>query len=81
MRPCQKADLQGKVHSGPPLGPWDKVNRGLWTDVDRSVYLDSPLSIQVVAPKMQEKTLYEAMKIIDDAVEVQIRNKPSKARL
>lgn len=35
---------------------------------DRNEYLGSPLSIQVVAPRLQERQLYEAMRAIDDAV-------------
>jgi hypothetical protein len=45
------------------------------------VYLDSPLSVQVVAPKMQERTLVEAMRVIDDAVEADMRIKTGKPRL
>lgn len=81
MRPFERADLEGSLSSEPPLGPWDKVNRELWTNVDRTVYLNSPLSVQVVAPKAQERTLYEAMRMVDDAVEAEIRNRPSKPRL
>jgi amidase len=36
--------------------------------IDRNVYLGSPLSIQVVAPRLQERRLYDAMQVIDDAV-------------
>jgi Asp-tRNA(Asn)/Glu-tRNA(Gln) amidotransferase A subunit family amidase len=36
--------------------------------VDRRVYLDSPLSIQVVTPKQHDYELYRAMEVIDRAV-------------
>ena len=36
--------------------------------IDRRVYLNTPLSVQVVAPKLQERRLLEAMKIIDDVI-------------
>jgi amidase len=36
--------------------------------IDRRVYLNTPLSIQVVAPRLQERRLLQAMTIIDDVV-------------
>ena len=81
VRPFEKSDLEGSLSPEPPLGGWDKVNRELWTNVDRTVYLNSPLSVQVVAPKAQERTLYEAMRMVDDAVEAEIRSKPNRAKL
>lgn len=36
--------------------------------IDRSVYLGTPLSIQVVAPKLQERRLYRAMEVVDNAI-------------
>ncbi|OCK76456.1 amidase [Lepidopterella palustris CBS 459.81] len=68
VRTFNANDMQGEVPDSPPLGSWDKVNRELWTTVDRSVYLGTPLCIQVVAPKLQERRLYDAMKAIDDAL-------------
>lgn len=38
------------------------------TDTDRAVYLNTPLCIQVVAPKLEEEKLVQAMKVIDDAL-------------
>jgi Asp-tRNA(Asn)/Glu-tRNA(Gln) amidotransferase A subunit family amidase len=66
-----EADLElGKEMTAPVLGSWDKANRLLWNEktVDRRVYLDSPLSIQVVTPKQHDYELYRAMEIIDRAV-------------
>jgi amidase len=74
-------DLKGDVPSTPPLGSWDKANRELWTNVDKSVYLDTPLCVQVVAPKLQERRLLNAMTIIDDALKAEIGRFDSKARL
>lgn len=37
--------------------------------VDRRVYLDSPLSVQVVTPKLHDYELFQAMEIIDRAVQ------------
>jgi amidase len=41
------------------------------TNFDRSVYLDTPLCVQVVASKLQEETLVAAMTAIDNALKVQ----------
>jgi Asp-tRNA(Asn)/Glu-tRNA(Gln) amidotransferase A subunit family amidase len=38
------------------------------TNFDRSVYLGTPLCVQVVAPKLQEEKLVRAMAAIDDAL-------------
>jgi amidase len=75
-------DLQGDVPSTPPHGPWDKANRELWTNVDKSVYLNTPLCIQVVAPRLQERSLVNAMKIIDEALaDAKLSTIGAKARL
>jgi amidase len=38
------------------------------TKFDRSIYLGTPLSVQVVAPRLQERKLVEAMSAIDGAI-------------
>lgn len=38
------------------------------TGFDRSVYLHTPLCVQVVAPKLEEEKLVLAMATIDDAL-------------
>ncbi|KAF2843789.1 acetamidase [Patellaria atrata CBS 101060] len=68
VRSFGPADLQGEIPDNKPIGGWDKRNRELWTKADRKVYLDTPLCIQVVAPKLQEKRLYRAMEIIERAL-------------
>jgi amidase len=40
----------------------------LGTNFDRSVYIDTPLCVQVVVPKLGEETLVQAMSVIDDAL-------------
>ena len=37
--------------------------------VNRRVYLDSPLSVQVVTPKQHDYELFQAMEIVDRAVQ------------
>jgi hypothetical protein len=39
------------------------------TKIDRKVYLDTKLSIQVIAPKMQERRLCQAMELIDSILQ------------
>jgi Asp-tRNA(Asn)/Glu-tRNA(Gln) amidotransferase A subunit family amidase len=78
VRPFAESDLElGKAMDAPTLGSWDKANRKLWdeTTVDRRVYLESPLSVQVVTPKKHDYELFQAMEIIDRAV--QGRNPPA----
>jgi Asp-tRNA(Asn)/Glu-tRNA(Gln) amidotransferase A subunit family amidase len=38
------------------------------TGLDRSIYLGTPLCVQVVAPKLQEEKLVAAMTAIDSAL-------------
>ncbi|OJJ34988.1 hypothetical protein ASPWEDRAFT_487705 [Aspergillus wentii DTO 134E9] len=72
VRKFQESDLSLEM-TAPVLGSWDKANRMLWNEktVDRRVYLDSPLSIQVVTPKQHDYELIQAMEIIDRAVRAQ----------
>jgi hypothetical protein len=46
--------------------------------VDRRVYLDSPLSVQVVTPKQHDYELFQAMEIIDRAVQGRVGSTPAK---
>ncbi|TAQ89074.1 hypothetical protein B7494_g2587 [Chlorociboria aeruginascens] len=68
IRDFTEADLKGDLPDATPLNGWDKVNRELWDEktIDRKVYLNTMLSIQLVCPKLQERRLYLSMKIIDD---------------
>ncbi|KAL1969215.1 hypothetical protein VTN77DRAFT_469 [Rasamsonia byssochlamydoides] len=52
------------------LGSWDKKNRELWdpNTVDRRVYLNSALSVQVITPKLHDYDLVRAMEVIDGAI-------------
>ncbi|PKY08623.1 fatty-acid amide hydrolase [Aspergillus campestris IBT 28561] len=74
VRRFGEADLEGEVE-GPVGGSWDKANRGLWNEktVDRRVYLDSPLSVQVITPRQHDHELMRAMEIVDQAVHVEGR--------
>ena len=73
--------MKGDVPSNEPLGPWDKANRELWTKVDKEDYLGTPLSVQVVSPKLQERRLVNAMSIIDEALKTHFAREGGKSRL
>ncbi|KAJ5224560.1 uncharacterized protein N7469_008063 [Penicillium citrinum] len=72
VRSFKESDLElGREMDAPVIGSWDKANRQLWNEktVDRRVYLDSPLSVQVVTPKQHDYQLFQAMEIVDRAVQ------------
>ncbi|RVX72039.1 hypothetical protein B0A52_04637 [Exophiala mesophila] len=63
-----EADLElGKPQEGKSLGSWDEKCRELWDEskIDRRVYLDTPLSVQVVVPRLQDEKLIEVMAWVD----------------
>ncbi|KAI5293166.1 hypothetical protein KEM52_005782 [Ascosphaera acerosa] len=71
VRKMAEGDLGlGKDVTGQPWNSWDKKNREYWDSklVDRRVYLDSWLSVQVVARRLCEHTLTEAMGVVDKAL-------------
>jgi len=68
VRSVQIADLEGEI-SGEALSSWDKANMKLWNEVDRKVYLDSSLCIQVVTQKLQERKLMEVMQVLEDVLQ------------
>ncbi|KAI1608508.1 amidase signature domain-containing protein [Exophiala viscosa] len=70
VRDCTESDLQiGKPLGGKALGSWDERNRELWDEskLDRRVYLGTPLSVQIVVPRLQDEQLVEAMGWVDRA--------------
>ncbi|EMD94628.1 hypothetical protein COCC4DRAFT_147870 [Bipolaris maydis ATCC 48331] len=70
VRRFGKGDMRGEME-GKELGSWDKANRALWTNFDRSIYLGTPLCVQVVAPRLQDERLLHAMAAIDEAIKAQ----------
>ena len=83
IRKVNERDLEQEVQ-GKPLGTLDNRTRQLWDrkTVDRRIYLDSPLSVQVVAPRLQERRLWQAMDIVDRVVKRQTSTqKTTKAKL
>ncbi|KAF9695529.1 hypothetical protein EKO04_006663 [Ascochyta lentis] len=71
VRNFTEADMKGEMKSK-PLGSWDKVNRDLWSGFDRTAYIGSPLCVQVVAPRLQEEKLVQAMSAIDAALKAEL---------
>jgi amidase len=68
VRSVSKEDLACEFDAGEPLNGWDKINRGLWGEKERALYEGSVLSVQVVAPKLMERKLAEAMAVVDEAL-------------
>ena len=68
VRSVSKEDLACELEAAEPLNGWDKTNRGLWGESERKLYEGSVLSVQVVAPKLMERKLVEAMAIVDEAL-------------
>ncbi|KAM0711024.1 hypothetical protein Q7P35_001763 [Cladosporium inversicolor] len=68
VRSVSKEDLTCELDGGEPLNGWDKINRGLWGEKERALYEGSVLSVQVVAPRLQERKLAEAMAVVDEAL-------------
>ena len=71
IRDFNMNDLElGKELGGKVLGSWDERNRELWDEktVDRKVYLGTPLSVQVVTPRLHDQRLWTAMRIVEEAV-------------
>lgn len=70
VRQCDESDIAVEMNTE-PKGNWDKRNRELWNKktVDRKLYVGSPLSVQVLAPRLQERRLVEGMKIIEKVLQ------------
>jgi Asp-tRNA(Asn)/Glu-tRNA(Gln) amidotransferase A subunit family amidase len=67
--------VEQDLHLGQPLGgeslsSWDDSCRALWDEktVNRKVYLGTPLSIQVVVPRLEDEKLGRVMALIDGVV-------------
>lgn len=69
VRKVTEADLAVEIDAEQkPWSSWDKANRKLWTDVDRKVYLGSPQCLQVIAPRLCDEQLVEAMTVLDSVL-------------
>ncbi|GAM82434.1 hypothetical protein ANO11243_004140 [Dothideomycetidae sp. 11243] len=69
VRKVVESDLAGEIDATvKPLSGWDKYNRTLWTDVDRKVYLGSPLCLQVITPRLHEEQLLHVMSVLDSVL-------------
>nr|OQO27347.1 hypothetical protein B0A51_05052 [Rachicladosporium sp. CCFEE 5018] len=66
VRAVTKQDLAVELNEGKALNGWDKTNREMWGEKERKEYVGSTLSVQVVAPRLQERVLVEAMGFVDE---------------
>ncbi|KAK1674076.1 amidase [Colletotrichum godetiae] len=70
VRDVTESDLQlGQPQGGKVLSSWDERNRELWDEnkIDRKIYLGTPLSVQVVVPRLRDDQLVQAMACVDAA--------------
>ncbi|KIW30847.1 uncharacterized protein PV07_02540 [Cladophialophora immunda] len=87
VRPVVEADLElGRpLAAGNVLGSWDEKCRELWDEhvTDRRVYLDTPLSVQVVVQRGRDDWLCKVMGVIDEVMKSQSQSAAGgvKARL
>ncbi|KAH8887192.1 amidase [Thozetella sp. PMI_491] len=71
IRDVVEQDLHlGQPLGGESLGSWDDQCRKLWDEktVKRRVYLGTPLSIQVVVPRLEDEKLGKVMALVDAVV-------------
>jgi Asp-tRNA(Asn)/Glu-tRNA(Gln) amidotransferase A subunit family amidase len=84
VRSLKGSDLElGKPLGGKVLGSWDEKNRELWDEskIDRRVYLGTPLSVQVVVPRLQDEKLIEVMGWVDNVVNGKASHDEGRAKL
>ena len=81
IREFVESDMQGEVPNTKPLNGWDKINREMWSDFDRKVYLGSTLTIQVVAPRLMERKLVDSMGVLDEALKPLRNSASTKSKL
>ncbi|KAF4778516.1 amidase [Colletotrichum scovillei] len=70
VRDVRESDLQlGRPQGGKVLSSWDERNRELWDEkkIDRKIYLGTPLSVQVVVPRLRDDRLVQVMACVDAA--------------
>ncbi|TDZ30151.1 putative amidase [Colletotrichum spinosum] len=74
VRSVTEGDLELKTaQEGRALTSWDERNRELWDEakIDRRVYLGTPLSVQVVVPRLQDERLIQVMGWVDSVARKQ----------
>ncbi|OJZ89796.1 hypothetical protein ASPFODRAFT_43082 [Aspergillus luchuensis CBS 106.47] len=84
VRKVKMEDLEvGREMKDPVRGSWDAKNRELWDEklVDRRIYLDSPLSVQVITPRLHDYELVVAMGVVDRAVKEYYSKSQDTAKL
>jgi Asp-tRNA(Asn)/Glu-tRNA(Gln) amidotransferase A subunit family amidase len=85
VRNVVEADLElGRpLAAGNVLSSWDEKCRELWDEhhTDRRVYLETPLSVQVVTQRGQDEWLCRVMSAVDETLKEQSGGKNVKAKL
>ncbi|TPX12803.1 uncharacterized protein E0L32_006683 [Thyridium curvatum] len=77
IRDVVEQDLElGQPLAGRSLSIWDDGSRELWDEksVNRKVYLGTPLSVQVVVPRLEDEKLVRIMELIDKVVKAHFAN-------
>ena len=67
IRSVTPEDLEEEVE-GESLGGWDRVNREMW-EGDRRRYEGSPLCVQVVGRRLEERRCWDVGRVVEEAVE------------
>ncbi|KAH8698925.1 putative general amidase [Talaromyces proteolyticus] len=68
VRNMTETDLNLEFNAGDkPLSKFDEGNRQFWKE-DRKIYLGSPLSVQVVTPRLHDHELCQVMSVIDSTL-------------
>ena len=68
IRSVMQADLEEEME-GECLGGWDRVNRKMW-EGDRGAYLGSPLCVQVVGRRLEERKVWDVCRMLEEAVRI-----------
>lgn len=66
VRAFEERDMLGDV-AGAPVSRSDAEVRKLWANLDRSVYLGTPLCVQVLAPRGEERRCTRGMRAVSEA--------------
>ena len=66
IRTVTPEDLEEEME-GESLGGWDRVNREMW-EGDRRRHLGSPLCVQVVGRRLEERRCWDVSRVVEEAV-------------
>ena len=78
VRACTEEDLQGSVFNIKAANGWDQINQEHWSKVDLKTYVGSPLSVQVITPRLTERRLADIMNVVDVTLRTKDKSASSK---